>query len=494
VTGPPAAASWSPVDSAVVGGFALAILALGFSARLRETGVLQFLAAGRRLTLPVFVATLVSTWYGGILGVSESVSYFGLGAWVMIGLPFYVFAAIYAVCFAGRVREGAQISIPERLEARFGRSVALAGATLLVLLAIPAAHALMLGVLVRSFTGLDIAAAVILATLAGTVFLYKGGLLADVRVSLLAFVAMYAGFAVMLFSLVQRHPLVETWGSVANRQLLTWDGGQGWPMVLSFFVLGAWTLIDPGFHQRVASAASPEIARRGVLVSAAFWFLFDMLSISTAMYAVALLPASANTGSPLESLSIYPQLAFAELGPGLRALFLCGMLGTIVSAMVGYALISGATIGREIVSRICRVRDESRVVLWTRIGIGLACALAVLVGLSVESVVSLWYTWSGAVVGALLIPVALAYGSERAARCPPGFVLASIVLSSAVAFAWMAHGLKTNNPLLTVELLGAEFSLGTLIPGVAVSAVAIGIGSMLAIIRGKHHGRERSSA
>ena len=31
----------------------------------------DFLVAGRRLTLPGFVATLVASWYGGILGVGE---------------------------------------------------------------------------------------------------------------------------------------------------------------------------------------------------------------------------------------------------------------------------------------------------------------------------------------------------------------------------------------------------------------------------------------
>ncbi len=87
VAGATATIHLSPLDLVVCGLFVFAIFALGFSARLRENSVLQFLAAGRRLTLPVFVATLVSTWYGGILGICESVSYSGLGTWVMFGLP-----------------------------------------------------------------------------------------------------------------------------------------------------------------------------------------------------------------------------------------------------------------------------------------------------------------------------------------------------------------------------------------------------------------------
>ena len=53
--------SFGALDWAVVAVFAAGIFALGFSAKLRENSALQFIAAGRALTLPVFVATLVSS-------------------------------------------------------------------------------------------------------------------------------------------------------------------------------------------------------------------------------------------------------------------------------------------------------------------------------------------------------------------------------------------------------------------------------------------------
>ena len=36
-----------------------------------KNNVLDLLLLGRQLTLPLFVANLVSTWYGGILGVTQ---------------------------------------------------------------------------------------------------------------------------------------------------------------------------------------------------------------------------------------------------------------------------------------------------------------------------------------------------------------------------------------------------------------------------------------
>ncbi len=89
-----------PIDLVVVALFLGALFALGFSAKLKQNTVLQYLAAGRSLSLPVFVATLVSTWYGGILGIGESVSYFGLGTWLLLGVPYYLFGILYSLILA----------------------------------------------------------------------------------------------------------------------------------------------------------------------------------------------------------------------------------------------------------------------------------------------------------------------------------------------------------------------------------------------------------
>ena len=152
----------------------------------------------------------MSLWYGGILGIGESVSFYGVGTWVLFGVPYYVFAIIYALWLAPRVRKAPQLSIPERLHLRFGRGVAILGAVLLLLLAVPAAHVLMLGTLVKSFTGLGLTSSLFIGTIVGASFLYRGGLLADARASLLAFVMMYVGFGVMVIWCLSHYPLIQT--------------------------------------------------------------------------------------------------------------------------------------------------------------------------------------------------------------------------------------------------------------------------------------------
>ncbi len=494
----------TPIDWAVVGLFVLAILVLGFSARLRSASVLQYLVAGRNLTLTAFVATLVCTWYGGILGIGESVSYYGVGTWLLLGVPYYVFAIVYALAFARKVRASDQLSLPERLESKWGRSAGLVAAGLVFLLAVPAAHVLMVGVLIRELTNWPLSASVAIAVVAGGALLYKGGLLADVRVALLAFVMMYVGFFTIDAYCLIHYPPAQALASISDKNLLTFTGGSPFAVVVSFFVLGAWTLVDPAFHQRVASAETPDSGSRGVLISVGFWALFDLLSISAGLYALALLRPL-----PAEPLTIFPELGQRVLPAGLKAVFLCGMLGTIVSAMVAYTLVSGATVGREIAGRIFRTASDRTITSWMRLGVVAAGILAAFLALTIDSVVDLWYAWGGCVIGALLIPVTLAYLGR--ARCGRSAIVASMCCAFAVSFAWLLYAQRTNNTFYEVgwmrvsgtwrlfagpppkSLEGAdgasyEFSIGTLLPGLVISGAIIGIGELAA--RRTNHGRQ----
>jgi len=460
----------APLDWTVLVVFLVAILGLGFSAKLRDNSILQYLAAGRSLSMPAFVATLVSTWYGGILAVGDSVKAFGIGGLLLFGVPYYVFAVVYALFFAARVRGVDQISIPERLAQRWGKSAGLAGAGLVFMLAVPAAHVLMLGTMLHLFTGLDLRPSIVVATICGTLFLYKGGLLADVRAGLLAFLMMYAGFFVIVAWCLLHHPPSEVVTHL-DPSLKKWDGGQGWLGILSFFILGSWTLVDPGFHQRVASTRTPEIAKKGLYVCVGFWILFDILSITTGLYAIAIL----NPG--LAGLEFFPRLGNQILPPGLKAIFLCGLTGTILSAMVGYTLVSGATFGREFLGRMHPTLSDQRIKLWTRVGFALSCVLAIGIAFLVKNVVyDLWYAYSGAVVGALLLPVTAVYVPRLRLKSTPGCVTVAMAGAFITSFAWMLWCKRTQNDNYEVHLGKQTFALGTVIPGLIVSAIVLGLG------------------
>ncbi len=491
--------TFQPADWFVFFLFGSGILALGFSAKLRDSSIFQFLTAGRSLSLPAFVATLVTVWYGGILGIGESVTYYGIGTWLLFGVPYYVFALLYAFVIARKVRQSDQITIPERIAATWGQTAGLTAAVLIFFLAVPAAHVLMIGTLLQAVTAIPLLPCVLIATLIGGAFLYKGGLLADVRVGFLAFILMYVGFASMLVFCLSHFDIAAVGRDLDGKQLLNWSGGKGMLVVVTYFILGAWTLVDPGFHQRVTSGKTPQTSRNGVLIAVGFWLLFDVLSIATALFAV-----SQSHPLPEDGKLLYPMFADQVLPPGLKAIFFCGMIGTILSALVGYTLVGGTTVGREIVGRLKGDIQSVEVTRWSRLAILLSCLLSAFLAINIHSVVSLWYSWGGCIIGALLTPVMLAYLGKT--RIPPGVISASMAISFLVSLAWLVYGLQTKNEFLNVAVVTGEgglsvrsepeagepvkgrtdIPLGTMMPALVVSSAVVGIGVLFR--RRKTHG------
>ena len=102
-------------------------------------GAADYIVAGRRLTLPAFTASLVTTWYGGILGVGEYTWRHGVSNWLVFGVPYYLYAGLFAIFLAGRARRSQALTVPDMLEQRYGRPVALLGAGTIFMMTAPAA-------------------------------------------------------------------------------------------------------------------------------------------------------------------------------------------------------------------------------------------------------------------------------------------------------------------------------------------------------------------
>ena len=418
--------------------------------------------------------SLVCTWYGGILGIGESVTFYGLGTWLLLGVPYYVFALVYAIWLSKKVQISPQFSIPEMLGEKYGLRVRKLSGVLVFLLAVPAAHILMVGTIVHGISGQPILTSMIIAAVFGAALLYRGGLLADVRMSILSFFLMYIAFAILVGQSMMQVPFNQMVKFSMDSGMWSITGNQSPVQVLGFFLLGAWTIVDPGFHQRVASAATPKIGQRTVLTAIIFWMIFDVLMITAGLYALTF---KVQAATPLE---LFPAFANQILPPGLKAIFICGVLGTTLCAMVGYLLLAGSTLGRDVFGNSWKAKtaiSSSDEVRTTRIGIIVSILIAIALAFSVKSVVALWYSFGGIVVGSLLIPVLCGYLQPKGKTLPG--VFSAILLSSLVASTLWAWGLSTGNPYLEFTIFNQErFGFGTLVPGLFVSIVVLVFGKM----------------
>ena len=133
--------SFSLLDLIIILAFFVAVLFIGFyTGRKTGTDASDYLLSGRKLGLFLFVAVNVSTWYGGILGVGEFTYRYGLVSWFTQGLPYYIFAFLFALFFAKKIREASLFTIPDKLTEVYGRNVGLVSAVIVFVLVSPAPY------------------------------------------------------------------------------------------------------------------------------------------------------------------------------------------------------------------------------------------------------------------------------------------------------------------------------------------------------------------
>jgi SSS family solute:Na+ symporter len=206
-----------------------------------------------------------------------------------------------------------------------------------------------------------------------------------------------------------------------------WDGGLGVQAVVVWYFIAMQTLVEPTFYQRCYAAVTPAVARRGVLISVAFWVLFDFLTTFTGLAARALMPRLEN---PVLS---YPELGRLVLPSAANALFAVGLFATVMSTVHSYMFLAAATIGHDVAPEIAARVDERR---WTMIGMVLVGAAAVGLALALRSVVAIWHDVGSIVTSALLLPVAFSHASEPF-RYRARWAGAAIVAAAVVATAWI---------------------------------------------------------
>ena len=428
---------FSLIDSLLIILYFAAVVVIGFRAarRPREASD-DYLLAGRTITLPMFVATLVSTWYGGILGVGEFSYKYGISNWVVFGVPYYLFALLFALFLAKKVRATNHITIPDKLEASYDKRTAMLGGVLTFVLVTPAAYVLMLGLLAELVFGVHLAISVVVTTVLAVCYLYWGGFRSDVWANAFEFVMMFLGFALILPFAYSKFGGLAFIEQHVPPLHLTWYGGNSWQFILVWFFIALWTLVDPAFHQRCYAAKDGKTAQRGILLSILFWFCFDFMTSAAGLYARAALP---NIPNPAFS---YPLLAEITLPSVAKGLFYIGMLATIMSTLSSLMFISATTIGRDIVGRMARPSDaggaEARVNRWTKIGLVISALFSILLSLLVPSVVKIWYTIGTAIIPGLLIPVIASYFEPL--RIPSRYAFWAMLLGWLLSTASLLDG------------------------------------------------------
>jgi SSS family solute:Na+ symporter len=464
------------VDVIIIMIYFASVVFVGYrSAKKTGTSEEDFLLAGRTLTLPIFIMTLVSSWYGGVLGVGEFTYRYGLVNWVVQGLPYYIFAAVFAFFLAERVRATNLYTIPDKLALSYDRKTAILGSFLTFLLMTPAPYILMLSVLLQMLFGWSLAFSLFVTAVVAVSYLYAGGFRSDVHTNVLEFLFMFAGFWFILPYCFKQYGGLSYLQSALPPLHLTLHGGNSIQYIIVWFFIALWTLVDPAFHQRCYAAKNGRVARWGILCSIFFWFVFDFMTTTAGLYARAVLP---NLTQPMMA---YPMLAETVLPPVAKGIFYVGMLATIMATLNTLAFVSAQTIGRDFWLRwrhpeiftSAQTPDpknnmDPRAKRSTQVGLVISFLLSVALALAIPSVVQIWYTVGTIIIPGLLVPLMASYFSK-------------LRINAATAFSAMLTGWGTSTAWFFIRYLPSQndaylFGIEPMYPGLVLSILVWFIG------------------
>jgi len=419
----------APLDLLVLAAYFGVALAIGVTLSRKGQQAEQFMLAGRRLTLPLFVGSLVATWYGGILGVGEISYKDGLVNWITQGVFWYASYLIFAFFLAGRLQRSAQTTLPDQLGLMHGPGARLLAAVLNFFNVVPVAYMLTLGLVVQLITGWPLWLGVVVGTCVAGLYSLLGGFKAVVYTDMLQFGLMCLAVALVLGAAV----LGLGGGEYLKANL---PAGHLEPLGrYSAQELGVWalialsTLVDPNFYHRCYAAGDARTARRGILMAVAFWALFDVCTTFGGLYARAALP-------DMDPRLAYPMLADMLLPVGLKGIFVCGLLATAMSTVDSYCFVGAMGLSHDLYRRTLNPEASDRaMVRATRLGILATGALAM--GLALwfpGSFKSIWKTMGSLSASAVLLPAIIGAMGWR----PPGAGLASMWAGVVGTLGWAA--------------------------------------------------------
>jgi solute:Na+ symporter, SSS family len=357
-------------------------------------GPLELLLMGRRLTMPLFVASLVATWYGGIFGVTALTFEKGIYNFLTQGVFWYASYLIFAFFLVKKIRQHNSMTLAEIAGNLFGPQAEKLTASLNFLNLLPIAYTISLGLFLQAMFGGSLFLNTALGVAVVTIWSIWGGFRAVVFTDVIQFFTMMMAVAlVVLFSWLEKgSPLGLI--SMLPPTHFEWSGGESLATLVVWGFIALSTLVDPNFYQRCLAASSEKVARRGILISTVIWFLFDCCTTLGALYARAYLPeASPGNAYLMYSVQLVPH--------GIRGLILAGIMATILSTLDSYLFNAATCISYDFISIKEKFKPAHH-----RLALIFVSILSVLLGVQFEGdIVSVWKTLGSFSAACLLFPL-----------------------------------------------------------------------------------------
>jgi len=424
----------STIDYVIIALYLSGMVGVGLWFAKKHTDFDDFFLAGRSLTTPLLITTLISTYYGidVLFGDSQLGFTDGVVAWFGYARPTYAFFLVAAFLLAQRLREENFKSLPDILDKYYGKKTRYVGAVTSFIYSLPALSLYGFGMLGDVILGWKPIVGMLVLGGIALVYTLTGGFWAVVLTDSIQFVMMcvvlalafpfamnlIGGFDSMIDTLEPNY--FDTMGDLS-----TW-------LIVIYASTGLSILVEPTFYQRIFAAKSYKSVRNALIIGIFIWGSYDWMITILAMSAKVgvlkgVLPGDVAPDAALLTIMV------AALPAGALGLFIAGVLSTEMSTLDSYCLVAGGNVAYDIYKPALKPdATDIELIKTTRYGILLSWFLGFAMAVSFEQMLGLWVFLASILISSTLTPVLLGIYIPSFRRPLAGFFSAGLGLLSTI--------------------------------------------------------------
>ncbi|MCP2619850.1 sodium:solute symporter family protein [Candidatus Aminicenantes bacterium AC-334-K16] len=411
----------------------LFVFGLRLTRRLKKKE--DFLVAGRSLTAPILVGTLLATWIGSgdIFSVSDLSYNHGYSS--LIGSSGGWLGIIVAYFIAGRVRRFGQFTVPDILEARYNHwARILATITTIIAYVTIVSYQFRGGGWVLNIISdgqISIRQGIIIVAVFVIIYTLLAGMISVAYLDIFNGLIMITGIFLALPFLIKTGGGLAQIAANVTPRAHPFLGNMTWVQALGYFVPTLLLALGNGnMYQRFFSAKNEKEAQRAVLG----WILGAIL-LGVALQSLAVIGSSIFKGlGPREAGKIILLVAHRGVPVAVGCLLLAAIVAIVISTANSFLLVPATNVIRDIYQRFINPNlSDKKTILYSR-------AVVILLGIIAYSLISFFprildaayaaYT----VYGAGLTPALMAVFFWRRATAAGG--VASILGGMLITVVW----------------------------------------------------------
>ncbi len=420
------------------------MLWLGFYFSKKSQGFDDYFMAGRDLTAPLLVGTLVSTFYGldTLFGTSEVGFYEGISAFFAYSLPYtamYILMAFLAPVFKQKFPTGT--TMQDICYEKYGKTAGIASSIAALVYSTNTMEMMGIGMLLSLVLPIPIWLGTILGAIIVVIYTYTGGLWAVTMTDFIQFVLMMITLGIAM---------IVGWSSFGGYEqvyagLTEWCGEDPWyffsvgagylspATLVSYSITALAVLAEPAFFQRVFASAGPQEIKKAFSVGVPMWLAFDWVVtflgiLGAAAIGIGMIPEVEANQALLAIVGQY-------LPPGILGLFIAGVLACAMSTADSYFLVAGGVVGHDLYKRVINPEaDTKKVEKVTKYGLLASAVISLALTFMFDRIMEIWVFQATIIVGVSLVPVYFGAFSKKAPKKIAGTLATTFGL--VFSFVW----------------------------------------------------------